>query len=310
MTALVSFERVFEVPRPAVADRGEKPDAVALPPTASRLGSTTSPSGYPRCGRDRRWPRWSRSPAPRAATAARSGRHHLHRRARVRWSPRSVPRAPARRRSPTRRAAVRRGGRCRARRRDRRPGRDPAVPGGRGRLRHPGRACSTTRSGQPAVRPPGRLTRRWQALEAHRSRRWCGPCPTGSTPWSAIAATASRAVAPTARDRPAAAEGPAIVVPDEATAHLDNRQSEAGSTVARRGPTGRTSAGDRAPSRRSARPTRSSSSTAAGSCSAAPTSKLLSPRAVHYADLYRTPSEAARPIPPTPVGRGPERTPV
>ena len=70
MTALVSFERVFEV-LDLPSSIQEKPDAVALPRDRVAGGvRRTSPSAT-RAPRRSRWPRWRRWPAPRAATPAR-----------------------------------------------------------------------------------------------------------------------------------------------------------------------------------------------------------------------------------------------
>ena len=70
MTALVSFERVFEVlDLPSMIQ--EKPDADAAA-GRRRRGSSSTTSRSPTRGPTRsRWPRWSRSPAPSPATAAR-----------------------------------------------------------------------------------------------------------------------------------------------------------------------------------------------------------------------------------------------
>ena len=100
MTALVSFDRVFEVLDlpPMIA---EKPGAVADPRAARRRSSsTTSTSATPR-------PRRSRS--PRSSPSPRSTRHRPSRScstsrsrpSRASWSPSSGRRAPARRRSAT-----------------------------------------------------------------------------------------------------------------------------------------------------------------------------------------------------------------
>ena len=154
MTALVSFERVFEVlDLPSMIQ--EKPDAVALPP-----GS----------GQRRVRPRRVRLPAGRGHLAglARGGgpqgvprlgsgaqRHLLHRDA----GPDGRPGRPVRGRQdhddPPGRPALRRRLRSRPRRWPRRPRRHAAVAGGRGRLRHPGRAhVPRDHPVQPSLRAP------------------------------------------------------------------------------------------------------------------------------------------------------------
>ena len=61
-----------------------------------------------------------------------------------------------------------------------------------------------------------------------RSPRWSGRCPTGSTPWSATAATGSPAASGSGSRSPGCcSRRPPIVVLDEATAHLDSESEVA-----------------------------------------------------------------------------------
>ena len=196
MTALVSFDRVFEVLdlEPMIAERPDAVDPRAGPGDASSSTTSTSATRPPRrC----RWPPSSpsrcssRRPASRCSSTCRSAPSPGS------WSPWSGPPAPARRRSaiscpasttcgPARCAStgvdVRDATLESLARRHRRgdPGRPP-LP------RHHPR--------QPALRRARR----------HRRRSWsrrCGPprsprsssrCPTASTPSSATAATGCRA---------------------------------------------------------------------------------------------------------------------
>ena len=101
MTALVSFERVFEVLDLPSHDPGEAGRRRAARAGAARWSSTTSRS--PTRGPTRsRWPRWRPSPAPSRATPARCSRDiTLRRRARPDGRAGRPVRAPARPRSPT-----------------------------------------------------------------------------------------------------------------------------------------------------------------------------------------------------------------
>ena len=100
MTALVSFERVFEV-LDLPSSIQEKPDAVALPADRVARGVRRTSRSATRAPRRSRWPRWRRWPARRAATPARCSRTSRSSPSPGRWSPWSAPRAPARPRSPT-----------------------------------------------------------------------------------------------------------------------------------------------------------------------------------------------------------------
>ena len=196
MTALVSFERVFEVlDLPSLIQ--EKPGRRRAAPRPRRAWSSTTWRSPTRAPTTSRSPPSRRSPATESRdTGQVLARHHLRRRAR----PDGRPGRPVRGRQddghPPGRPPVRRGGRRRPRRRPRRPRRHPPVAGGRRRLRHPGRPhVPRHHPGQPALRA-SRRHRRGAVAGAGGGpdrRRWSGPCPTASTRWSATAATGSRA---------------------------------------------------------------------------------------------------------------------
>ena len=155
MTALVSFERVFEVlDLPSTIE--EKPEAVALPRQASTVEFDRVAFTYPRADdvslasletvtrkesqdsgpvlKGRLLHRLKR-PDGRAGGAVGSRQDDDH---------------------PSRRPVVRRVGRCRTRRRARRARPDPAITGGRGRVRDPGRAHVPRHDpGQSRVRATG-----------------------------------------------------------------------------------------------------------------------------------------------------------
>ena len=86
--------------RPAVLDPGEARRDRAPPPPPRGSSSTTWPSAT-RAPTRSRWPRWRRSRAPRPATPARCSATSRSPPSPARWSRSSVRRAPARRRSPT-----------------------------------------------------------------------------------------------------------------------------------------------------------------------------------------------------------------
>ena len=211
MTALVSFERVFEVlDLPSLIQ--EKPDAVALPPR--RLAARVRPRRVHLPARRRglaglAWRSVARTESRDTGQVLTDVT--LRRRAR----PDGRAGRPVRRRQdhdhPPGRPAVRRDVRRRPRRRPRRPRRDPAVAGGRGRLRHPGRPHVPRHDPrQPALRPPGRHRRARSGTPSRppRSRRLVRGAarrPRHRRRRPRLPALRRRAAA--ARHRPAAAQG-------------------------------------------------------------------------------------------------------
>ncbi len=290
MTALVSFERVFEVLDLPSSIR-EKPDAVALPVTASRVEFDHVSFRYPRAedvslaslesvartetvdtGEVLHDVTFTAEPGQMVALVGPSGAGkttitHLV----VAALRRRVGRGP--------------------RRRSRRARGDPRVARGRRRLRHPGRPHVPRHDPrQPALRPPRRRRPRRSGPRSRRprSRGWSARSPRVSTPSSATAATGSPAASANAWPSPACCSRrlpswsstrrpptstPSPSTPSSAPSTPPSRAAPAWSS-----PTG---------SRPFARPTRSWSSTRAGSSSAAPTPRLLAEGGL-YADLYRT----------------------
>ena len=100
MTALVSFERVFEV-FDLPSSIQEKPGATDAPRHAPRGSSSSTCRSATRAPTRSRWRRSRPSPAPRPATPARCCATSRSPPSPARWSRSSVRRAPARRRSPT-----------------------------------------------------------------------------------------------------------------------------------------------------------------------------------------------------------------
>ena len=249
MTALVSFERVFEVlDLPSLVQ--EKPDAVdrAGRRLAARLRRRRLhlPAGRRHLARLPGVRRPHRVPAlgtgaqrhlvrGRAGPDGRAGRP-----LRRRQDDDHQPRGPALRRD------LGRG----ARRRPRRPRRHPAVPRGLRRLRHAGRPHVPRHdAGQPALRPPRRRRGAGVGGAARGADRAAGPQPARRPRHRRrrprLPALRRRAAA--ARDRPPAAQG----APDRGArrGHRPPRQRVRGRRAARprRGARGPDLAGHRAP---------------------------------------------------------------
>ena len=193
VTALVSFERVFEVldVEPLIAER-EDPERVPDGPVAIELDDVTLP--LPRRPTRSRWPRWRRSPSSttgsttRCCTACPSG---SNRASWWRWSGSSGAGKSTLASLVPRLYDVNAG--RRPRRRRRRAGPVLRLGPGDRRGRHPGRPpVPRHHPGQPPLRPAGRHGRRAPGGGRQRPPRRPGRarCPTGSTPWSANAATA------------------------------------------------------------------------------------------------------------------------
>ena len=143
------------------------------------------------------------------------------------------------------------------------------------------RTCSTRRSPRtcatPSRTPP--TTRCGRRCAGRRSATWSAACPTASTRSSASAATGSPAARSSASRSPGCcSRHPSIVILDEATAHLDSRVRGGRAAGAGRGAApGARRWSSRTGSPPSATPTRSWSSTTAGSSSAAPTTTWSRP---------------------------------
>ena len=226
MTALVSFERVFEVLDLPSLVAGEARRRRAARATASRLEFDHVAFRYPRAdevslasletvarietrdnGEVLHDVSFTAEPGQMVALVGPSGRrqddHH-----------------------PPGRPAVRRHVRRRARRRPRRPRRHPGVAGGRGRLRHPGRPHVPRHDPrQPASTPAPAPTDEeiWDGARGGPDRApWSRALPDGL---DTVVGDRGYRLSGGERQRLAIArlllKAPAIVVLDEATAHLD-----------------------------------------------------------------------------------------
>ncbi len=211
MTALVSFDRVFEVlDLPPMID--EKPDAAPDPARPGHSSSSTTSTSATR----------RRGGLPGLARVG--GRPRAHRRhSQVLFDVTFTAQpgqlvalvGPVGRgqddHQPSRPPALRRAGRGGAHQRHRRARRHLRVGPRRRRRGHPGRPPVPRHDpGQPALRQARRHRRRAARGPARRRRscRWSSRCPTGSTPSSATAATGSPAARSSASPSPGCCSRP------------------------------------------------------------------------------------------------------
>ena len=183
MSALVSFDRVFEVLDLAADDRRHARRGRRCPPDAAqhrvRRRALPLPDARPRC----RSPRWRTSPCSTATSAAAGAARRL-----VPRRARAAGRAgrPVRRRQDDDQPAgprhLRRAERRGAGRRRRRARRDPAVAARRDRRGHPGRAHVPRHDPrQPALRrsPTPPTTSCGRRSTRRRSASWSRSLPDG-----------------------------------------------------------------------------------------------------------------------------------
>ena len=192
MTAIVSFERVFEVLDPAPLIR-ESPDAGACRMAPSPSSSTTCASPIPVPTRFRLL-LWKKSPRSTLAVVGRCSTACRSASSPARWSPSSAPRAAASRRSPpscrvfTTSIAVRcvsaasMSATSRSIRSVKRWAWSPRTV-----------TCSTTPCARTSVSldPTPLTTRCGKRSALPVSPTSSPPCPTGSTRWSASAAASA-----------------------------------------------------------------------------------------------------------------------
>ena len=230
MTALVSFDRVFEVlDLPSTVE--EKPDAAALPPARPRASSSTTSTSPTRAPTRSRWPAWRRWPGWRAASSGQV-LHGVTFAAEPGQMVALVGPSGAGKTTITHLVArlYDVNGGSGPRRRPGRPRRDPAVARGRGRLRHPGRAHVPRHHPRE---PPLRRARRHRRADLVGAR--VGPdrdlvrgMPDGL---ETVVGDRGYRLSGGERQRLAIArlllKAPGIVVLDEATAHLDSESEYA-----------------------------------------------------------------------------------
>ena len=275
MTALVSFERVFEVlDLPPLVT--EKPGAAALPKgPLVRRAATTSGSATPAPTRSR-WPRSSRSPSPTAAAARRCCTASRCAPSRASSSPSSARAAPARRRSraSSRGSTTRRRARSGSADHDVRDVTLESLHATVGVVTQEAHLFHDTIRANLAYARPGATEEEMLAAPARRpDLDLVDSLPEGL---DTVVGDRGHRLSGGEKQRIALArlllKAPGVVVLDEATAHLDSESEAAVQRALDGALAGRTAARHRAPALDGARrPTSSASSTTAGSSSRART---------------------------------------
>ena len=232
MSAMVSFDRVFEVLDLRADDRARRPTPSRCRPTTGRSSSTPCPSATrrPPTSRCRHWRRCRCPSTAGRSTSCTTSRFRVEPGQLVALVGHSGAGQVDHRQPGA--AALRRHRRARC-------GSAASTSGGRrsaslrdvDRRGQPGRAPVPRHDpGQPALRPAGgdrgaSSGRRWRAPG---SPTWSARCPRGWTPSSATAATG---MSGGEKQRLAIArvllKAPGIVILDEATAHLDSESEVA-----------------------------------------------------------------------------------
>ena len=294
MTALVSFERVFEVlDLPAAWSPRSRTPGRSAPAARPPSSSTTSASATrppTRC----RWPRWRRSPCSTPAPSQRgAARRRLHAPSPGSWSRWSARPAPARRRSPawSPGCTTSTDGAVRVDGHDVRDVTLESLRDAVGVVTQDAHLFHDTIARQPALRPAGRDRGRARA-------RRCGAAQIGD-----LVAALPDGLDTVVGDRGyrlSGGEKQRLAIARLLLKAPARRRPRRGHRPPRLRVRGRGAAGAARPRwpgaprwssptgcRRSATPTRSWSSTTAASSSGAATSELLAAGGL-YAELYRT----------------------